>query len=210
MFYFVYKTTCLVNQKIYIGVHKTLNLDDGYLGSGKFLKQAIKKYGYENFTREILSFHDSPESAFAQELLIVNENFIKDSSNYNWKIGGSGGDTLRQRCWANNGTQEKYFILSEIPDGWTRGRLKTNCVFSDPEKQKEFAKRVDYKKRAESLKQTWESGNFKRDNTKIAKYGNDNPSVKYKLTCPHCGKVVHRGVFTRCHGEKCKMKVNDE
>jgi hypothetical protein len=36
MYYIVYKTTCLINDKIYIGVHKTEtpNDFDGYIGCG--------------------------------------------------------------------------------------------------------------------------------------------------------------------------------
>ena len=58
---FVYKTTNLINKKIYVGVHSTDNLDDWYLGSGKRLLLAIRKYGKENFKREIISFVDSRE-----------------------------------------------------------------------------------------------------------------------------------------------------
>lgn len=51
---FVYKTTNVLNGKIYIGVHSTDDLNDGYMGSGKAISTAIKKYGEENFTTEIL------------------------------------------------------------------------------------------------------------------------------------------------------------
>lgn len=54
-YYIVYVTTNNLNGKIYVGSHATNNLDDGYLGSGKVLKQAIKKYGRESFSREVIA-----------------------------------------------------------------------------------------------------------------------------------------------------------
>lgn len=37
MFYYLYQITNLVNNKIYVGVHKTHKFDDGYMGSGKVI-----------------------------------------------------------------------------------------------------------------------------------------------------------------------------
>jgi len=45
----IYKTTNLINGKIYIG--QSFKHNCKYLGSGIFLKRAIKKYGIENFRR---------------------------------------------------------------------------------------------------------------------------------------------------------------
>ena len=42
MYYYLYKITNKINQKVYIGVHTTSNMEDGYMGSGKYLKRAIK------------------------------------------------------------------------------------------------------------------------------------------------------------------------
>ena len=58
-YYIVYKTTNLVNNMYYVGCHQTDNLNDGYIGSGKYLKRAIKKYGIENFKFDILYFLSS-------------------------------------------------------------------------------------------------------------------------------------------------------
>lgn len=91
MYYFIYKTTNNLNGKYYIGVHSTNDLNDGYMGSGIALKDAIKKYGVENFTREILEFFSSSKDAFKRESEIVDQAFIELGETYNLKIGGSGG-----------------------------------------------------------------------------------------------------------------------
>ena len=91
MYYTVYKTTNIVNGKIYIGTHKTNNLDDGYLGSGTVLKRAIEKYGPDSFSKEILAIFDNPVDMFALEAELVTEEFLIDTNSYNLKIGGMGG-----------------------------------------------------------------------------------------------------------------------
>lgn len=90
MNHFIYKTTNLINNKIYVGVHSSKTLTDSYLGSGKILNKAIKKYGKENFKREILFVCDTKEEAYDIEEIMVCENFIKRFDVYNSKVGGKG------------------------------------------------------------------------------------------------------------------------
>ena len=90
IYFLVYQLTNLVNGKIYIGCHITKNLDDGYMGSGKRIGYAKKKYGVAAFKKEILSVHETLEEMFAEEAKIVNEDFLKRKDVYNLACGGYG------------------------------------------------------------------------------------------------------------------------
>lgn len=88
LYHYLYKTTNHVNGRYYIGIHSTDDLDDGYLGSGRALKRAIKKYGRNNFTKQILSFHDNRSCLSQAERNIVTENIVVDPNSYNLILGG--------------------------------------------------------------------------------------------------------------------------
>lgn len=91
MFYAIYKITNLLNNKVYVGKHKTDNIHDNYFGSGKLIKRAIKKYGKENFNKDILFVFDNEADMNSKEFEIVNEEFVSDPNTYNLMLGGSGG-----------------------------------------------------------------------------------------------------------------------
>ena len=87
MYYTVYKITNLINNKYYIGKHQTKNLNDGYMGSGKLIKQAILKNGIDNFKKEILFIFDNEIDMNSKEteLVVISED------TYNLCVGGHGG-----------------------------------------------------------------------------------------------------------------------
>lgn len=128
-YHIIYKTTNLVNNKIYIGAHSTNDIADGYIGSGKMLHLAIKKYGLENFKREVLHMFNSPEEMFEKETEIVNEEFIGRSDVYNIVTGGFGGfnkGSTNLRHITNVNTREviavdKVKLKEFLNNGWRLG-----------------------------------------------------------------------------------------
>lgn len=90
-FIFTYETKNLINGKTYIGVHSTNDLKDGYMGSGKLLKIAMKKYGKENFSCVPLSFFENIKEAYEEERFLVDEFYVKSERTYNLCLGGEGG-----------------------------------------------------------------------------------------------------------------------
>jgi hypothetical protein len=90
-YYYLYSITNKVNGNLYIGAHQTTDINDGYMGSGKVLKYAIKKYGKGNFIKTILQFFTNSVDMFDTEMNIVNEEFIAREDTYNIAIGGRSG-----------------------------------------------------------------------------------------------------------------------
>lgn len=89
----IYKTTNKINGKFYIGQDTKNN--PKYFGSGILLNSAIKKYGIENFEKEILEHCDTKENLNEREKYwIMTTNARKEG--YNIAEGGEGGNTYNE------------------------------------------------------------------------------------------------------------------
>lgn len=142
MFYTIYKTTNLINNQIYVGKHQTRNLEDGYLGSGSYFRRAVKKYGRENFKKEILFLLSSEEEMNAKEAELVTEDFVKLNTNYNICPGGDEYVNInyiiknRLNVLSPEKQKEKHKKISEALKG--RPQPKSSARLKELHKHKEF------------------------------------------------------------------------
>jgi hypothetical protein len=129
MKYIIYQIRNTVNGKIYIGKHQTYNIDDGYFGSGIALKNAIKKYGKDNFVKEILYMFDTEEDMNAKERELITEEFVKRKDTYNLGIGGEGGphfkgkkhtEETKEKIKSNTNYSE---IAKKLKEKYSNGEL---------------------------------------------------------------------------------------
>lgn len=80
-----------MNGKTYIGQHQYTSQNDDYFGSGKYLKRAIKRYGKENFKKDILVTRiPNRESADKTEIMYIKLEREKGKAEYNITDGGEG------------------------------------------------------------------------------------------------------------------------
>lgn len=103
MFYTIYKTINIINDKEYVGFHTIKSLDeilgetsengslfcDGYLGSGKLMKMALQKYGPLNMRQELILITTDKNEAADLEKEIVCAQWVASDKNYNLSIGGN-------------------------------------------------------------------------------------------------------------------------
>ena len=91
--YYIYRITNKVNGKTYIGQHKYKDLNDNYMGSGKLVVRAQKKYGMENFEKEILySRIQYKKTSDDMEKFAIAKERALGKAEYNIADGGNGGN----------------------------------------------------------------------------------------------------------------------
>lgn len=154
---YIYKITNILNGKIYIGLKCSLVEESTeYYGSGIGITAAIKKYGREQFTKEILERDiESYELLCEREIYwIAYYNSNDKNIGYNRTIGGDGvrgyelTDEQREnrskiasdRKWYYNPITHERVHVKEKPEGWVEGRFITEKEKTQIKKSREGKK----------------------------------------------------------------------
>ncbi len=196
----IYKTTNIVNGKIYIGQDKHDN--PKYIGSGDLIKRAIKKYGKENFKKETLYFCNCQIELDEKERLYIKEfNSINKEIGYNIALGGRNGTTLGRKL--SNKTKKQ---MSEVRIGMkfteehkaNLSKAHIGKVISAETKKKmsEAQKLITHKPMSEETKE-------KIRNIKIGKKVSNE--TKEKMSKAHSG--VKNGFYKKTHSDETLKKT---
>lgn len=175
MYGFIYITTNNINGKRYIGMCKNTH-EKNYLGSGKVLKDAIKKYGKENFTREILQECQSfEELSRAEKYWIEKFNAVTSCEFYNLTSGGFGGNSDYLKEYWNNFSEEERKLCRN----WCKRDMngQNNPMFNRTHSE-ETKKKIG----AKSVNRNW---------NKPDHHGSKNPRAKKVLVETDEGQKVY-------------------
>lgn len=177
----VYKTTNILNGKIYIGQDK--NNNPNYLGSGLLLKEAIEKYGKESFKKEILEECQNKEHLNEREIFWIKELKSLDKNiGYNIASGGQFGDVKHSEKFQATMKSEKYSnILSNVMSKYyenTEARNKTSESIKNSEKFKKVMQSEEYRNKMSQSK----SNMTEEIRNKISEGRKNSPKCRGKWT----------------------------
>jgi hypothetical protein len=191
----IYKTTNLINDKFYIG--KDTKNNPNYLGSGKYLHRAIKKYGIENFKKEILEACIDIKTLNEREKYWIKETNAQKIG-YNIADGGTGGKTTPV-VWNKGKTYEELFGKEKAK------AIKTKLVKShlghkqSKETKLKRAAKIRGIKRSEETKNKMsksQKGNRVSEQAKkkisktLKKYFKSHPEARKKISESQIGKKL--------------------
>lgn len=152
---YFYQITNNVNGNFYYGIHSTDNLNDGYMGSGHRLQTAIKLYGIESFTKEIIKFFDTRKELAEYEAEFVTEKLIENRNCYNSILGGEGFNTIGYTACYDKETKENHLVTvkeyrtnpekySSVQSGFITAKNKKSNEWTRVPSEEYFANKSDY------------------------------------------------------------------
>jgi len=144
-YHYIYKTTNIITNRYYIGMHSTNDIEDGYMGSGKRLWYSINKYGKENHKIKILEYLPNRKDLSEREKELVNEDILQDKMCMNLIVGGTGGIF----------SEEHHEKMKKGASKWLKEKWK----------EQEYRNKT-IKMISENTKKTHKKGKLKYDNFK--------------------------------------------
>jgi len=228
-FNYVYLTKNLITNKGYVGSHCTNNIDDGYIGSGRLFLKSVRKYGKENFLREILEICIDASLARLREEFYISEFGTLDPSGYNLApkggIGFNGSfhseaTKMKMSKWQKGKTYEELYGLEKAIEMKQKQRLaKLNKTtsrkgighkkqmiekYGEEEGALRYAEMLKKQKETHSKENHHNWGkNLKKETIEKISKGNKNAK---KYECPYCHSFFTKGHLSRYHGDNCKFK----
>lgn len=177
----IYKTTNLLNGKIYIGKDKKNNKN--YLGSGVALKESIKKYGKNNFKKEIICFCNNIEELNEKEKYYIKFYNSQDKNiGYNITDGGDGNSL----SW--NGPKLNDSHKKNISDG-----LKKSDKFKKMWEGDEHKKKLkESRTKSEKVKKIIESQEWKN---KISESVKNSEKFKEAIKNPERSQKISNSML---------------
>lgn len=165
MQHFIYEWTRISTGEYYIGLHSG-SIDDNYVGSGIRFKNTYKQ-NPADWTRSIISYHNSREEAGVEERFIVDESRLLDVLCLNLCIGGGLAPVMRGSDNPNYGkkmSDEQKLKLSVAKKG-----------VPSPMKGTKQSERICREKSERSKRLGLSVGS---KNSQYGKFGADHPASK--------------------------------
>jgi hypothetical protein len=236
--YYVYLITNKINGKQYIGDHSTSNEDDNYLGSGIYLKKALKKYGKNNFKKEVLQYFDSKKDAFDAQEKYINQFNTLIPNGYNISPKGGHGvsgcfseETIKKFKNLKHTEKTKQIIRkAHLGKSQSEEHIKKrtkaareNRTYVKGElnplygrkRPKDVVEKINKKNRGKkhtplqnSEKSKRQLGSKRSDTAKENLSKGQQKRQKIKKLCPYCNREVGFLNYGRWHGKNCKNYIS--
>ena len=231
MYYFTYKVTH-PNGKYYVGRHETKDLEDGYFGSGVWVRDMKDTSVLD---REILEYFDNHEDLMEGERRLIKEHIDRPNNmNFNDNPVGFSSSNNPSKCpdrrkelsvmnmGDNNPmkkghteeTKRKISLSTRGTNNPFYGRTHTEETKEKIRQKNTGRKHSEETKRLYSEqrkgKQTWNKGT--KGQFSIGKEGRDKISQSWNnretLTCEYCNKEgLYPHLYKRWHGVNCKQRT---
>jgi group I intron endonuclease len=236
MYGYIYKTIFIIDNRLYIGQKKG-NFKFTYLGSGKHLKLAIKKYGYKNFKVKLIDIAIDQKDLDNKEKFWIKfyRNLLGQEKLFNLSDGGKNERTLsgfysaskNNKYWlGRKHTEETKRKMSEIQkkvnqDPKVRVRKskarigkkhseETKKKFSEIRKGKNLANfsREHFIKMALKRGVSWNKGLTKENDKRMGKMSETKKSKHYSAW--NKGLTVRTDTRLKTYGDKRKGYITPE